>query len=88
MNRLVKKEVIYVPALYSEVPMTELSTLDAADVKSDRCPLCKNTILQYVKGFKICDICGANFKVFNNKVYVCDIQKVDITNMMIDTGHY
>lgn len=88
MKRLIHKANNDVPAMYSTKPMMELSTLDAADVKSDRCPICRNSTLQNIKGFKICDICGTNFKVFNKKVYICDVDRVNATGFFIDETHY
>lgn len=52
--------------------MTELCLLDSADVKHDRCPVCKNKKLDRLDGFKVCPRCDTMFKILNGQCYVID----------------
>lgn len=62
MKRLVKK---------SEKAYIELNELDEADVKFDRCPICKtDKNLTRENGIKICSMCGTKYKLFEGKGHV------------------
>lgn len=57
-------------AFFANAPMEPLQLLDAAEVRSNKCPICKTVYhLEHDCGFKICVNCGSNFKIWGNKVY-------------------
>lgn len=65
MKRLIKKSEQINKEMY--IPVNEL---DEADIKFNRCPLCKFRELQKNDGFKYCPRCGNKFKVFNGDGYI------------------
>ena len=57
-------------ALLADSPMEEMSLLDGAEVKANKCPICKtNYHLVHDAGFKVCPTCHSMYKVWNNKSY-------------------
>lgn len=62
-------------AMEADSSMIELNRLDEADVRHDRCPICKNKGLDRLDGFKICPRCDTNFKVLDGKAYIIDGEK-------------
>ena len=50
--------------------MEELNELSEADIKLDRCPVCKYDQLKRKDGFKICPRCNTIFKLLNGKGYI------------------
>lgn len=55
--------------------MTELKELDEADVRHDRCPVCKTQPLKREDGFKACTSCNTNYKVFDGKAYMISVKQ-------------
>lgn len=70
MKRLLKKaerEEILVSVKPTFVPMNEL---DEADIKNNRCPVCKSMeSLVKADGFKKCPSCNNTFKMFDGDGY-------------------
>lgn len=65
MKRLIKKSNQQVVDKNPNfIPMGEL---DEADIKNNRCPICKTNkeSLQKIDGFKVCPTCGSKFKMFD-----------------------
>lgn len=63
MKRLIRKaeKEVYLP----------LDELDEADVKFNRCPLCKSqSPLERDDGFKHCPKCRTKFKLFDGNAYL------------------
>lgn len=63
MKRLVKKSEkgVYIP----------VNELDEADIKFNRCPLCKTPKpLKREDGFKTCLNCGTKFKTFDGDAFL------------------
>ncbi|AEO93432.1 gp172 [Bacillus phage G] len=65
MRRLIRKlnseKEVYVP----------LNELDEADVKFNRCPICKGADeLKRENGFKHCPNCKSKYKTFDGNVYI------------------
>ena len=56
--------------------MTELCLLDSADVKHDRCPVCRKKNLDKLDGFKLCPRCNTMFKILNGKTYMINSQEI------------
>lgn len=57
-------------ALFATAPMEKLSLLDTAEVRSNKCPICKSAYhLERDCGFKVCMNCGSNFKIWSNNAY-------------------
>ena len=50
--------------------MEELNELSEADIKLDRCTVCKYNQLKRKDGFKICPRCNTIFKLLNGKGYL------------------
>lgn len=66
------KNIATAPAIFADDMMQPLGLLDSVDVKNDRCPVCKCKNLDREDGFKICPRCKTNFKLFDDKAYVCN----------------
>jgi len=61
LKRLVKKSESFV----------ETNELDEADIKFNRCPVCKGAQpLKKDNGFKYCPNCKSKFKTFDGDAYV------------------
>lgn len=56
--------------------MEALNELSEADVKHDRCPVCKYHQLKRENGFKICPRCNNIYKLLDGKAYI--VYKGDI----------
>lgn len=52
--------------------MTQLNELSGADVRNDRCPLCKYNPLERDDGFKLCPNCGAIYKLIDGEAFTID----------------
>lgn len=50
----------------------KLKELDEADIKLDRCPLCKYEPLERSNGFKFCRSCGTAYKMFDGDAYIIE----------------
>ena len=50
--------------------MEELNELSEADIKLDRCPVCKYNQLKRQNGFKMCPRCNTIYKLLNGKGYI------------------
>ncbi|MNB89785.1 hypothetical protein D3C81_1447170 [compost metagenome] len=48
----------------------QLKELDEADIKMDRCPMCKSEPLERIDGFKFCKSCNNAYKIFDGKAYL------------------
>ena len=48
----------------------QLKELDEADIKLDRCPICKYEPLERSNGFKFCRRCGSAYKMFDGKAFI------------------
>lgn len=73
MKRLMKKateELVDIPDMSN---MTELKELDEADIRHDRCPVCKAQPLKREDGFKACTSCNSTYKVFDGKGYLVSV---------------
>lgn len=68
-------------AMEAENGMIELNRLDEADVRHDRCPVCKNKELNRLDGFKVCPRCNTNFKILDGRAYIIDNGKGEINIM-------
>ena len=52
--------------------MTKLDELSEADVRHERCPICKYNPLKRDNGFKICPRCESIFKMLDGTGYIVD----------------
>lgn len=50
--------------------MIGVNELDEADVRHDRCTICKDAPLRRKDGFKICTRCGATYKILDGDSYI------------------
>lgn len=50
--------------------MMGVNELDEADIRHDRCTVCKNAPLRKQDGFKKCTRCGAVYKVLDGDSYI------------------
>lgn len=48
--------------------MDLLNELDEADVRHEKCPICKGNLVRK-KGFKVCIKCGTVYKILDGKCY-------------------
>ena len=70
MNKEILKNVTC-EACFSTSPMEKIRLLDAAEVRSNKCPICKTLYhLEKNCGFKVCQNCNSIFKVWGNNVYI------------------
>jgi len=53
-----------------KVSNIKLNEFDEADIKLDRCPICKAEPLERSNGFKMCRSCGSLFKIFDGEAYL------------------
>lgn len=78
MRKLARNNELHAPSDNPSITeqmtdMIELDELSEADVKHDRCPMCKNKRLEQQDGFKICPRCQTMFKMLDGQGYVvCD----------------
>lgn len=71
MKRLVRKaKEVDVNQPETMNNMQQLNELDEADVRHDRCPVCKNPNLKREDGFKTCTRCGNTFKVLDGDGFI------------------
>ena len=80
------------PGFNATSPMTPLSLLDGAEVKNNKCPVCKTSLhLERCKGFKICPYCGTLYKIFNNVANIVNDnnadEKRDINEMILKNNN-
>lgn len=50
--------------------MILLKQLDEADVRHDKCPMCKYEPMSRKEGFKICPLCGSIYKMLDGNGYM------------------
>lgn len=55
--------------------MDVLNELSEADVKHDRCPVCKYHQLKKKDGFKVCPRCNNIYKLLNGKAYIVYVKQ-------------
>lgn len=72
-------------AMIVSTPMIKMNLLDAADIRSGYCPICKGmNPLKHIDGFLVCPRCGMNYKIFANDVYIIDFVPDEIKDMSIN----
>ena len=64
----IRKEVIEDMQNENTSNMDLLNELDEADVRHERCPICKGSLVRK-KGFKVCIKCGSVYKIMDGKCY-------------------
>lgn len=68
-------------ACFATRPMEKLKLLDAAEVRANKCPICKSLYhLEKDSGFKVCPNCNSIFKVWGNDIYFV-VNNDNITNI-------
>lgn len=75
MRRLALNEELHAPSdkpniTDSMTDLVELDELSEADVKHDRCPICKQNPLEKQEGFKFCPRCQTMFKMLDGQGYM------------------
>lgn len=58
--------------------MIQLDQMDEADVRHERCPMCKFNPLDRVDGFKVCPRCETTFKILDGNGYIIDYRRSEI----------
>lgn len=70
INEYSNKDIFIEDEIKNMSSMEQLNELSEADVKHDRCPICKYQQLKRSDGFKVCPRCNNIYKLLHGKAYI------------------